>query len=145
MKKSVYILCGIFAIIIVVLIVVIIKMNFSINKINDEFNKDKIELDNGELICLGTFINKSDDKSNKYYIYDTKKNNFEIIFGDGSGNAIGTYSINNRNELTVVYRGMVLNNTTNTYELDDIEIKVLQNKDCSAIYIDDIAYTKVND
>ncbi len=145
MKKIVSILCGVFAIIIVILIVVIIKMNSSINKINDELNKDKIEIDNDELICTGIFINKSDDKSNKYYIYDTKKNNFEIIFGDGSGNAIGTYSINNYNELNVVYRGMVLNNTTNTYESGNIEILVLEHKDCSAILIDGVTYTKISD
>lgn len=144
MKKTIYILCGVFAIIITILIVVIIKMNSSINKINDGLNKDKIKKDEDTLICLGTFINKSDDKSNKYYIYDTKKNNFEIIFGDGSGNAIGTYTVKN-NKLMVKYRGMILNETTNTYESGEIDLEVLQNKDCSAIYVDEIAYTKIEE
>lgn len=144
MKKTVYILCSVFAIVIVALIVIIIKMNSSINKINDELNKDKIDKNKGELICIGEFINKSDDKSNKYYIYDNKKNNFEIIFGDGSGNAIGTYTVKD-NKLIVKYRGMVLNETTNTYEPGDLELELLQNKDCSAIYVDDIAYTKIED
>lgn len=145
MKKTIYVLGVIVIINLIILDIVLLKINGSIKEIHKEVFKDKIELNSKELICIGTYVNKSDDKSNKYYIYDTKKNNFEIIFGDGTGNAIGTYTINNGNELRVIYKTHVLNETTNTYELGDVEIKVIQNKDCSAIYIDDIAYTKIND
>ena len=145
MKKIIYVFGFIIVVNLIILDIVVLKLNNSVKTIHDEVFKDKINVNANELVCTGTFINKSDDKSNKYYIYDTKKNNFEIIYGDGTGNAIGTYTINDGNELKVVYKGTILNKTTNTYELGDIEIKVLQNKDCSAIYIDDIAYTKIND
>ena len=145
MKKIIYVLGFIIVVNLIILDIVVLKLNNSFKTIHNEVFKDKINVNANELVCTGTFINKSDDKSNKYYIYDTKKNNFEIIYGDGTGNAIGTYTINDGNELKVVYKGTILNKTTNTYELGDIEIKVLQNKDCSAIYIDDIAYTKIND
>lgn len=145
MKKIVYLLVVVLIINVIVIDVVLFRPNEKLDEVYSEVFKDRMELKSGELVCVGTYMDKTNEKSDKVFIYNTKKYNFEIWYGNHTGNTIGTFTISNGNELNVVYSGMVLNEETRVYEPSDIKIKVLQSDDCSSIVIDGITYSKIED
>ena len=129
----------------IALVILIIKYNDLSNRMKSENLKNKYKVKKGELLCVGTYMDKFNEKSDKVFIYESKKNNFEIVFGDNSGNAIGTYEIVNNKEMDVVYKTTIFNPETNSYELGNKKIHIVQKKDCSAIVIDGIVYTKTKE
>ena len=143
MKKYINIIFIIvFVINILILDITIFNMNKTLNRVDYEVFKDKVELSNDETLCVGAYVNENDVNSNEYHIYNDKKNNFEIWHredGKKIGNIIGTYTIDGNN-LDVEYK------EDSFSESDTIQkISVVQNKDCSFITIDGVKYSKVEE
>jgi hypothetical protein len=140
MKKNISIILIIVLLInIIILDIFVFNINNKLNKLNDYVFKDKIQSNNSEEISfIGTYIDKSNEKSDTIMIYDTKKYNFEIIYGDGRGNMIGTYTQN----------GNILNVKYSDIENNDFVEKTMEvtiDKEGNYIEINNNKYFKVQE